>query len=146
MMSCNPSRQARVLIITSLHRQVKLSTGEFSYDDGSRAEMGRLMDTGSEYERPAFGGQYTPVNNGGAPYSTPAYPSSSYASDPNALGPYSGGYTGSGRTYNPPPGPPPSRFAPNSSDEASHQNYDNRSTESFSMQEMPPRTVPYSIP
>lgn len=145
-MSCTIPMQGIVMIITLPYRQVKLSTSDFSYDDESRTEMGRLMETGSEYERPAFGGQYTPVNNGGAPYSTPAYPSSSYAPDPNALGPYSGGYTGSVRTYNPPPGPPQSRFAPNSSDEASHQNYDNRSTDSFNMQEMPPRTVPYSIP
>lgn len=120
-------------------RQSKLSTGDLSYDDGSRAELGRLMDTGSEYERPALGGQYTPVNLG-----APSYPSSSYAPNNDTLTPYGGGYSNSGRQYKPPSGPPPSsQYAPEPSD---RQNYNNYSRESFDMQEMPPRTVQSSIP
>lgn len=80
---------------------MQLSMGDFSVDDGSRTEMGRMMDTGSEFEGPGYGDRYTPVNNdNSAPGSSePTYPPSSYVPDRNTLTPYGGGYAGTGKRH-----------------------------------------------
>lgn len=89
------------LIIKSSYRQMQLSMGDFSVDDGSGTEMGRMMDTGTEFEGPGYGDRYTPVNNDNSTpgSSEPTYPPSSYVPDRNTLTPYGGGYAGTGKRH-----------------------------------------------
>ena len=122
------------------YRIDKSSASGFSYDDGSRAELSGLMETGAEYERPTFGGDYTPVVSGtNHTYPTPAYTAPSYPPNSDNLTPYGGGYASSMGRYTPPNGPPPSsQYAP-------EPRYD-ASRESFDLNEMSPRNVKSSIP
>lgn len=89
------------LIIMSSYRQMQLSMGDFSVDDGSRMEMGRVIDMGSKFEGPGYGDRCAPVNNdNSAPGSSePTYPPSSHVPDRNTLTPYVGGYAGTGKRH-----------------------------------------------
>lgn len=85
---------------------MQLSMGDFSVDDGSRMEMGRMMDAGSELKGPGYGDRYAPVNNDNSPpasgSSEPTYPLSSHFLNHNTSTPNSGGHADTGKKHYPP--------------------------------------------